>query len=318
VADSEQKPIPQNHKPLSSMDPNELAAAFERDEGVPPSTKTDAAPAPAVAKTDAASPPAETKPQDDEPRLLKLAKDRDAQRKAAEQKELEQAKPYMDALKSLSPVEAASLARAKQMGDPVAALNALGFTHAQYTARLLGASPDEGQPQAKQEQPQQNPEVMTLKQRLEALERERESERIQVNRQQALTQMQHLLKNHPKFHHINGLGDYTGVERVILQYINENGRPPGDTFEESVRLAAELYEYDLKQQAAKWSKVLTPAQASAQTQQQKAPESPSAGTVTPRTLTNAISTDPGAPRTVPKTRQELIAAFIEKGEEALG
>ena len=308
MADTEKPADAVPYRPPSSIDPAELAAAFEKEGLVP------AKPPPPVA-----DPPKDAPPADDgTPALLKLAKDKDAQRKLSEQKELDAAKPYMDALKVLSPVEAAALARAKQMGDPISALTALGFTHAQYTERLLGQKSDE--PEKDDEKPAENAEVLTLKQRLEQLENERKNEQLQSQRALGLSKMKDILKGDAKYRLINEFQDVEGVERVILQYIQENGKPPGDTFEESVRLAAELYEYDLKQQAARWQKVLTPASEPAQTPAKEAPaQPPPTGNESPRTLTNASTSAPAAARpSSPKTRQELIAAFIEKGEEVLG
>lgn len=309
------------YTPLSQLDPAMLAAEFEREGLLPPKEAPPAAEAPKAdsAKTDAAkAPPTQAKAEDDGlPTLLKLAKDRDAQRKQAEQKELDAAKPYMDALKVLSPVEAQALARAKQMGDPISALTALGFTHAQYTARLLGQNtPQQEKTESPKTQPQSE-EVLTLKQRLENLERERQDEKMTSMRSQAMSAIQGLLKDDPKFRTIAGLEDYEGVERTLIQYHRENGSLPGATFEESVKLAAELYEYDLKKQAERWRKVLTPAQQAAQTPAVKAPEPPSAGTERSRTLTNASASSPAPVRASPKSRQELIQAYIERGDDAL-
>lgn len=305
---TEAAPQQPSYKPMSSMDPSALAAAFEKNEGVPPSAEAKAAPA---------TPPASA--QDDVPELVKKARDRDSQRKMMEQKEIEAAKPYVEALKAIPPHTAQAIARAIQSGDPVSLLSAAGMTHQQYTARLLGQqapAEEASEKEAKAEEP--NSEVLTLKQRLEQLERERENERIQGRRKEALSRMQTLLKDDPKYKHVAALGDYEGVERVILQYIQENGKPPGDTFEETVRLAAELREYDLKQEAKKWQKVLTPAQEAAQTAQARAPEQPpSAGNEPIRTLNNAVATQPSPPRSAPKSRKELIDLFIEKGDAAL-
>lgn len=302
--------------PPSQVKVEDLAAAFEESGVIPP--REPAAPA----QTGNAAPPAPpTPPADDVPALVKIARERDAARKKGEIAELEQAKPYISALKVLSPTEAEALARAKQAGDPIAAMNALGFTHQQYTSRLLGMESRAAEPQKTEEkQPAGDPDVRTLKEEVARLKAEREAEQFQQGRKQALGQMETLLKNDPKFKHIATLGDYEGVERVLLRYYNDYKELPGSTFEESIKLAAEVHEADLKKEAARWEKVLTGFKTSASTPVQKAPESPpSTGSETPRTLTNADGTEPGAQRPASsKSRQEFIARFIEQGEAALG
>lgn len=309
MADQEQKQEATPYRPLSTVDPSELAAAFEK-EGIVPAKDT---PPPPVAEAKpVASEKAISEKTEEVPQLLKIAQERSALRK-----EVESVKPYMEALKVFSPQEAQRLAQARAQGNPVAALAALGFTHEQYTNALLGSAPP---PAAdKTEKPAvENPELATLRAELQALKAERENEKTQTARQQAMSQMKTILSADTKFKHLNGLENYDAVERVLIDFHSQHGTLPGSTFEESVKMAAEVVEAGLAKEAEKWSKVLTVSPTSAPLSAQKAPESPpSTGTVQHRTLTNSNTTAPAEVKTVPKSRQDLIQAFIERGEDAL-
>lgn len=292
------------YRPPSSVPPEELMKAFQ-EEGLVPKPEEQPAPAPQQA-----APPKEEK-QEELPALVKIAKERDAFRK-----EVEQVKPFMEAVKHVPPTQLLAIVKAIQSGDPVALRVAGGFSHSDYNAKLIGAELPEADeaPKAKEDDT-----VATLRAKVEALERERTDEKLQSTRSQLMTKMKDTLKDNPKFKTLNGLEDYEGVERMLIQYHSEYGTMPGATFEESVTLAAEMYESQLKRQAEKWSKVLTGGSDSAPLPAKKAPEPvPSTGTVVPRTLTNANTSAPAEARqTVPKTRDERIAAFLERGADAL-
>lgn len=307
MADTEKTEAPAEYLSPSQISPDVLLKAFQED-GI---VETPPAPAPAAAKPAEPAPAAPPPPANEPPALLKIA-----QEKAELRRMQEAVKPYAEVAKGLTPQQLMQLSRAVTSGDPVGALSALGFSHAQYTQKLVGA-----EPVAKEEAPKSSdPVVETLKQEVERLRAEREAEKMQVTRQQTLQQMQSALKDDPKFRYINGLGDYEGVERVLINYYQQAGSLPGATFEESVKLAAEMYEADLQKQAERWSKVnqgLTPSASSAPVPPQRAPESPSAGTVSPRTLTNSNTTAPAAVRPVPKSREEILAAIREGRDEDL-
>lgn len=311
MADTEQKTETTPYRPPSQMDANALAAEFDKQDtpqAAPPAEAPKAEAKPAVASEKAVS---ETK--DEAPQLLKIAQER-----AAFRKEVEAVKPYMEAFKVFSPQEAQRLAQARSQNNPVAALTALGFTHSQYTQALLGQTPEKSEEAPKAEAKEDTSDIAQLRAELQALKAERENEKTMSARQQALGQMKSLLSSDAKFKHVNGLENYEAVERVLIDYHSQHGTLPGATFEESIKLAAEVVEAQLAKEAEKWSKVLTVSQTSAPLSGQKAPESkPSTGTVAPRTLTNAAVSAPSEVKSVPKSRQEFIQAFIERGEDAL-
>lgn len=311
TAQKSEAPQQQTFTPPSQINPADLAKAFE-DEGIIPKSEPGKTATPEVANPAAnpAKEPAKAAASE-EPLLLRIARERDAFRK-----ESEPLKPYLEALKVLSPTEAQRLAKARAEGNPVAAMAALGFTHAQYNQALAGVK-DEPNADQKINARGEESDLTTLREELAALRAERENEKVQSSRAQMLGQMKTLLKDNPKFDLINKTGDIEGVERVLIQYHSAHGSLPGSTLEESVTLAAEMFESELKKEADRWSKVLTGFQSSAPVTSTKVTESPSTGTAQTRTLTNANTSAPAAARTVPKTREELLAAIIEGRDEEL-
>lgn len=306
MSDPEKKQTePVHYVPPSQIDPAELMKAFQEDGIVEK-------PAPVVEKKEAAPPVEPPKPptpsKEEEPTLLRIAKEKDAVRKAKEE-----IAPHASMLKRFTPQQLQRLADAAASENPVAALAAMGFTHAQYNAAVAGLKKPEEQADAGAPAP----EVMSLKQELEQLKQEREHEKLQASRQQFLAHTEKLLKDDPKFTHLSTLGEWQSVERVILQHIEETGSPPGETLDETVRLAAEVVEHRLKKEAERWKKVLTGFQTPASTPSSKAPESPQTGSETPRTLTNANTSAPAAVRAAPKTRAEILD-MIARGEDMSG
>ena len=274
-----------------------LSEAFKREGIVKPTEPAKAAAAPAAPPPPA---PAET------PALAALAK-----KQAEFRKEREQVEPYIGMLKAFTPQEAQRLAQARASGHAAAALRAMGFTHSDYAASLLDAA---GKPRVDEEPASAAPPAKQVDPEIEELRRfkqQYEQEKAQGYRQQALTQIENLVSANPKFSHVAALGEYESIERALIKYHSENGELPGATFDESVALAAEVVEADLRAKAEKWKKVLTPSSEPAPIAA-KAPESPpSPGSeVQPRTLTNADTTAPAA-RTSPRTREERIAALLK-------
>lgn len=307
----------------SLIDPSELEKAF-KEEGLvaeTPAVETDQQKPPVVEskpaeKQEVKPPVADQKVAEEVPALVKIAQER-----AALRRESETVKPYLEALKVLSPTEVQRLAQARAAGDPVAALKAIGFDHSQYTAKMLSLKGEE-QPAPEAEKPSASPDLEQLKQEVASLKQEREAERFAASRQQALTRMREVLKDDPKFSHVRQLEDYEGVEALLTAYWNENKTLPGDTFEESVKLAAEAREVQLKKEAARWQKVLsgdlTSSSSGAGVQTKKAPESqPSTGSAAPRTLTNANTTAPAVTRPPPKSREEIINAILDGRDHEL-
>lgn len=304
MADQAQTPAATPYVPPSMRSDDALAKAFQEEGLAPP-------PAPEAEKPAEAKPP--EPPKSEEPALLRLAREKAAKRQAEQA-----AKPQNDLLSAFTPQEAERIAQARKAGDPVAALRALGFDHATYTKALLNMKEEAPVEKA----PEPSNDVAALKAEVERLKQEREQERFQSTRSQTLSQMKGFLKDDPKFTYTSALEAVEGVEGVLIEYHAKFGELPGANFEESVRLAAEVYESRLRSgeiplTKKQWEKIqgLT-APASSVPVPAKAPESqPSAGTDIPRSLTNSNTTAPAAVKSVHKTREERLRAFME-GREA--
>jgi len=305
VADTENQQTPKPYVP-PSMRVSELAEAFAAEGLVTPEAaqkvaeqekQADAPPAPV--EPPKAPEPVKAEPEE-LPAIAKIAK-----KQAEFRKEVEQNKPLLDIL---------SRARNKQI-SPADALAALGFTHSEYVDSVLAKG---NSAPAEESKVEPMPEVKQLKSEIEKLRAERDAEKATAARAQALDGIKGKLGKDDKFKHINALGEYERVEAVIIQHYNQYGELPGETFEESVSLAAEVVEKQLKAEASRWSKVLTTTETPA-TVQSKPPEpSASAGHVTtPRVLNNSNTTAPSAPVKRLLTKQERIQALAEGNLDAL-
>lgn len=290
----------------SDRDLDALAEALEKEGLITPKEGAKTEPVSAEAK------PEEKKVEPPfEPALVKKARENAEKRRA-------EAQNAPVAFKHIAGARAEAMERAIAAGDAVGLLAASGMTHAQYSAQLLGQKPPEGE----KAETTESPDVKSLRDELNQIKAQHEAERAESTRAQARAMISARVKaGGERFRLINALDpEGASVERVILAYLQENGSPPGATFEETIDLAAELAENEFKKESEKWSKVLTPAQATAQTPVQKAPESrPSTGAEPPRTLTNGNSTQPGpAARSQYQSIDERLAALAERGDSVLG
>jgi hypothetical protein len=265
--------------------------------------KAEATPAPVPA------PVPEAPKAEEEPMLARMAK-----REAALRQERQQVEPYIQALKVLPPDRVQALTKALSSRDPVSALAAMGFTHAEYANRMLGdTSPPKPKTPEQASKTELPPEIRGEIEELKAFKAQYQAEQARIQQTQLVDQIGKLVKSNPKFNYLTKLEAFGDVLGIINRYHAETQRLPGDTFEESVLMAAELAEKQLQQQAERWGKVLTPpAQpASVVTEVAKAPESPpSAGSEVPRTLTNSMASQPAPVQPAPKTRDEAIAALL--------
>ena len=269
---------------------DKMIAAVAAAEAAPP-----AAPEPAKPAT----PPVAPEPAPAEPaQLTKIAK-----QMAEFRKEREQVEPYIKALQVLSPTQVQALSKALAGKDARSAIAALGFSAEQ----ILSPPPVEPAPaEPKSALP---PEISKEFEELRAFKEQYRAE--QERKQQAeLAQSVATIvgKNSAKFTHLAGLESYGDVLGVLSKFHAETGKMPGDTFEESVLMAAEFVEKNLQSQAEKWKKVLTPGNSQPTVPAKEAPVSPPAEQK-PRTLSNALSA-PSAAKTTPSSREEAIAALI--------
>lgn len=312
MSDNQEKPAapaaPVAYVPPSQVSPAELMKALQED-GVIEATP---APTPEAPKAEVAPAPVEPPPappaKEDIPTLLKIAQERDAARKAA------QAKQAADPLSTIPPNIAKAVAQAIASGDPVSLLSAAGMTHAQYNARLLGIEEKKEAP-AESKENSLPPEIHTLREELNALRQERERERFEQGQRQALGMIRDVLtKDAETFRFVNKAGDFDAVMAEINDHFARTGQLEGETFEQTVRLAAarrEAYYQEMRKILD-----LTDGVSSASVSS-KTPGTPSPGTVSARTLTNSNTSAPAPVKQIPKTRDEILAAIISGQTDGL-
>lgn len=308
MSQSEQKEA--TFVPPSQVDPAELSKLFqeegiiekavEPEEGALEQTKE------APVKAEAPKEVQKEEPKKEEPpALLKIAREREAFRK-----EVEQIKPFMDAFRGMSLDTVSALVKAANSRDPVAVLSALNISHSEYNKKLLADT--ESEPEKKSG----NSELDAMRQEIQALRQERENERTQQARTQVMGKMREVVKE-DKYPFIAARQAYDNIENLLIDFHKKNGVLPGESFEESVQLAAEEVERHLRKEAESYEAVLTKVKG-VSLSTPRAPETqPVAGTVQSRTLTNSNTTAPAAARTPPKTRQEVLDAILSDRFEDL-
>lgn len=253
--------------------------------GTPPA---DPAPVGKVAETPSAGQPPAPAPVDG---FTKLAAE-----KARLRLEAERRKPYEEILKAFSPEQLSAAARARAAGDKAGIMKALGLDEAPPASK---EEPKPGQREA-------DPEIAALKAQVAELRQVRQHEETRRMRGEVTAKISEVLKG--KFPLVEGLGE---TERVLdrLQAVHaKNGALPFDTFEENVSAAAKEVEAELDAQKSRWSKVLTPAPASA-TVPEGTRESPSGQVSSGKTLTNSTSA-PRAAVTEANSRDAQLKALV--------
>lgn len=276
--------------------------AFEaalKEEGV-------VAPTPEPAKAAPPPVPPEVKPEapktEEVPALVKIAR-----QQAELRKEREQVEPYMKALSVIPADRVRVLTAALERRDPIAAMEAIGFTRAEYNNKLLDMPPED---LGKTPQPPPTKSADPEMEELRAFKRTYEAEQVKKQNEQLTEGVARVVKANPKFKLISAHDAFSEVLGILGQFAQENKRMPGDTFEESVAIAAEFVEKRYEAQAERWKKVLTPETQPTTVPEKKAPEKPSPGPETPRTLTNSNTSAPAAVRPAPTSREEIIAALL--------
>ena len=249
--------------------------------------------------------PAASPEKAEPPALLKLAK------QASEfRKEKEAVAPYIEALKVLPADRISGLTKSLQLRDPVAALEALGFSAQDVAEKVLKAPPraPAGKQEA-QEAPEVPSEILQRLERAEAFAKRFEEQESKAQHAKLVESVTGVVKSNPKFKLLQDTGSYADVLGVIDAYHRNSGTLPADTFEESVAMAAELVEQNLSAQADRWRKLLTPAQTSNTVTPAKPEERAQPGTER-RTLTNSNTSAPAEVRPAAQSREERIAALL--------
>lgn len=308
MADPTPTPAPVAPPSIETRLEEALSAAF-KEQGLV--KETPAAPvvgAKEEAKKEAPAPtPEAVKPPVEETRLAKLARESAALRKAKQ----EQAQ---QPLAELNPGQAAALQKALASKDPASALAALGFTHSEYEEAVIQRRPSapvqEEDPDYKGLPPKVIAELKETREKLAIVEKERAQYMRNTFLGQVKSQVEKIAEKYPL---VAKLDQVESIEAIMKNYWNATGKYLGDTFEESVEIAAEQIQADLEKEAAKWRKVLTIEQQASNVPGTKAPESPSAGSVKPREQQKAAPAANEEPvRFDPsKAREERLAALLK-------
>lgn len=285
---SSETPVPSSPPSTTAESMEAAFAAALKEEGlVPPPAAPSPAPSPAPLTTSDPDPKVEDG-------LTKLA------RKSAELRQQQQkVQPVIGALEGLPPGTAQALAKAIASKDPVSVLSALGFTHKEYESAAIE------RPEAPPPPDPVQAEIRALKEQIAAMQQDR----AEAYREKAQARMKAAIEaKASEFKYLTQVGELAQVENVILDFHQRYGRLPGDTFEESVLLAAEEVESRLAKEAQRWGKVLTPAPVASNIPTAKAPEASPAPRAAP--LTNRTASEPGAtPKQSLQTKEDRLSAL---------
>lgn len=255
------------------------------------------------------APAAEAKPApapEAVPDRIKQSFTRLAEKEAAFRREQDAVKPYMEGLKAFSPGEVAAITKAKASGDPLAVLSAFGFSYADVATRMvdMGAAKKAPPPPEKADS---SPEFMEIRKELADLR----AERAQRQYDQVVARVSDMTKDKPLISKLKRQG---AVLEYLIDFARRTGAPPGETFDESVAIAAEAVEADLVKEAATWrdalgvsSQLTTPPPSVMVAGGEREAPSGQAKTGT-QTLTNAAASAPRMESAV-KTREERLKAL---------
>lgn len=228
------------------------AVAADLDKATAPEAAVvEAAPAEAPAPAAEAAPePAKASPFASEFKKL-------AEQKAQLRQEAAQIQAYKEATQILPVHLINGLVQAIKSGDTRKQLQILGINEADLKAPAAPAQA----PKAKE--PDEVPEwAVSMKTELETLRAERQQAQFEANRNAAMNLVKgEVSKLAQDFPLLTGLGEEALVLAELEAYQRQHGELPAPTAEESIRIAAKLAEERLSHEKARWSKVLTPAQA---------------------------------------------------------
>lgn len=291
---AEATPVPRSER---------VAAAIKDALAQDSAQKGGSEPAPAAAPVKAEA-PAEKKSVEDRSfeRLTKEA--------AALRQKGEKYKSYETLETKLPPGSLDALAKAKLANDPEAALVALGWTYADVAERQLEKKP----PAPEGKEPEKGkaeipPEVAEALAEVKELKAEREMAKAKAVEAEARGKIKDFVKD--KFPLISGLERENLVADYLIDFYRKTGgQSPGETWEESMELAAIAVEKNLSAEKAKWEKILgqkVDSGGKSPTLDGEAQDA-SAGAGSPgKTLTNELSS--GGQKPTPKTRAEILKSL---------
>jgi len=284
--------------------PAPAAPAMSRSERISAAIKEAVALEPTQTEKAPAAPEKAEAPKEAAPEAKPKAEDKSFEKLLREKAAL---RPFMEASKGLQVDELKALAQAKAAKDPMAALKALGFKYEDVAEKAAGLPPEK-----KPEAPNENPDLAALKAEVAALKAERQQETTNKLRTEALGKAKEAVKG--KFKHVEALEAEEKVLAYIESYWRQAGELPGDSFEDSIDIAAAAVEKELAKEAERWKKVLTPANpeptVGAEGARNASAGQGTTGTTSARTLTNSSATAPARGVPTPKSRDELFKQIL--------
>lgn len=245
-----------------------------------------------------------------EPQMTTL--ERVAREKSALRAEQEKMKPFMEAAKTLTPDTIATINKARAAGNPITALQALGFSPQQVIQHLQAASAPKPEAKSEEKTLQLPPEIEAKLAKLDTMEKfmvEQQARTAQDQEKQIMEGVRSSLTD--DFRLVKAMGAEAQVMKVIELFHAEHGTLPGEDFTSSVRMAAEEVEKQLSKEADRWKRVLTMSEPQPTVAPEVTGEQTSRGqVVTGKTLTNSNTGAPAPVQQKPQTREERIAALI--------
>ena len=230
-----------------------------------------------------------------------------AREKAAIRQKEEALRPFQALQQRLGPQGVHELSRAAELGDVPGILKALGIRASRPTEEEASQLENEGK--------ETSSEVLELKKKLEALENERQQEKYTTGRARALNLTAELAKD-PEFELISDEpAAHDEALAMVEQYIRKFGEMPGESREESLRLALRDVNEKYQKEAKRWEERLTKRKQPAKTVPTESPEQPprAVSEVGSRVkpLTNSTSSAPAPTRpTPPRSSEDYIANAV--------
>lgn len=156
----------------------------------------------------------------------------------------------------LPPGALAALVKARLANDTPGVLAALGLTYADVVEQQLEEKPAAKKPAATGEEPEEkelDPRVAAALKEVEELKAERDATKAAAAEKEARDSIATILKG--KFGRIEATGRIGAVGDYLRDFYNRTGgMAPGETWEESVELAAIAVDKNLESEEAAWRK----------------------------------------------------------------
>jgi hypothetical protein len=203
-----------------------------------------------------------------------------------------------------------ALIKAAQAGDPVSALGALGFTHAEYAQAMSMGRPQ--QPQQREQPKGPQDVVSALQQQVQQLQQRLDGEATSRGRARAMERLGEVAKT-GKYEFAAAVDGATEKALAVFEdYIAKNGAPDPKEVDGLFDAALKHVDEQLQAEAQRWEKVLTARQKTATTQVGQPAPAPQSASTGQKTLSNTLSSAaPAVQAPQPKTSRDYQLMAIE-------